>query len=78
MRFWKTRRAATTYPRRSGPSPHFDAFASAAFSAALAPTSKLRRQQAQAEGRPFMPYSAPMARLQRALVAVAAEIGRGS
>jgi hypothetical protein len=31
-----------------------------------------RRLQAQAEGRPFPPYSAARARLQRALVAVAA------
>ena len=28
-------------------------------------TYKLRRQQAQAEGRPFMPYTAARARLQR-------------
>ena len=35
-------------------------------------TYKLRRQQAQAEGRPFMAYTAARARLQRALVAVAA------
>jgi hypothetical protein len=33
---------------------------------------KLRRQQAQAEGRSFMPYSAAKARLRRALVDVAA------
>ena len=31
-----------------------------------------RRQQAQAEGRPFMPYAAVQSRLRRALVAVAA------
>jgi hypothetical protein len=31
-----------------------------------------RRLQAQAEGRPFMPYSAAKARLRKALVGVAA------
>jgi hypothetical protein len=31
-----------------------------------------RRLQAQAEGRPFMPYTAARARLRRALVGVAA------
>jgi hypothetical protein len=33
---------------------------------------KRRRQQAQAEGRPFMPYRAAKARLRKALVGVAA------
>jgi hypothetical protein len=33
---------------------------------------KRRRQQAQAEGRPFMPYKAAHARLRKALVGVAA------
>jgi hypothetical protein len=33
---------------------------------------KRRRQQAQAEGRPFMPYTAAKARLRKALVGVAA------
>jgi hypothetical protein len=35
-------------------------------------TYKLRRQQAQAEGRSFMPYSAAQARLRKAIVGVAA------
>jgi hypothetical protein len=35
-------------------------------------TYKLRRRQAQAEGRPFPPYTAAKARLRRALVGIAA------
>jgi hypothetical protein len=44
MRFWKTRgkrRRHLRYPRRSRRLPHFDAFASAAFSAARAPARML-------------------------------------
>jgi hypothetical protein len=43
-----------------------------AISVSSTANSGARRQQAEAEGRPFMPYKAAQARLRKALVGVAA------